>query len=326
MSYEMQYSKLGKTDLMVSRIGFGGAGFGGIYTPISVPEAEACISKAYHEYGINYIDTSASYGVNGASESTIGQILEKIGLRKNVLIATKCGDFLGDTGYVFNYDPEKITKNLELQLGRLRTDYVDVLQLHDIEMAPSLDYLLEETIPALVKLKEQGKVRAIGITTVHNSAMKYVLERTDALDMILTFGRYNLMDTSLVGYFDELRAQKGFGMLNCSVLFMGFLTKQALGKGYQATGWFRNNPKLPAMKEALQKAVDICDAHGVDIGSLAVQFGCDCAFCDSTVLSMGRVSRLDQNMALLKQPYDKELAWQVHEILSAHTIIPEELF
>jgi len=323
MNYDMKYSSLGRTGLEVSRISFGCAGFGNIYTPVSQDEATACIRKAYEEYGINYFDTSSAYGKDGLSETVLGKGLSDGNMRQKVIVATKCGDYESDA-YYQDYSCKGVIDKFEDQLKRLQTDYVDILQIHDIDIAPSLDYILEETLPAVERLKKEGKARFIGITAVRNSALKYVLERTDSLDMILTFGRYNLMDTSLVGYFDELQKQKGFGMLNCSVLFMGLLTKRALEGGYSTNEWMKDEPGMESGMEALRRASALCDAHGVDIGNLAVQFGCDCDFCDSTILSMGRVKRLDQNMSILRQPYDKELARQVCKILHENSIIPEE--
>ena len=323
MGYEMKYSPLGNTGLKVSKISFGCAGFGNIYTPVTQEEACASVKKAYEEYGINYFDTASSYGKHGLSETVLGKSLKDAGIRDKVIIATKCGDYEEDT-YIQNYTYSGIISRFEAQLERLQTDYVDILQLHDFDHAPSLDMVLEESIPALQQLKKEGKARFIGITAVRNTALKYVLERTDCLDMILTFARYNLMDTSLDGYFDELRKQKNFGMLNCSVLFMGFLTRKTLEGGYITNSWMDEVPGIEESRQALREASALCDAHGVDIGNLAVQFGCDCDFCDSTVISMGRVKRLDQNMEILRQPYNKELALQVHEILKKHSVVPEE--
>lgn len=323
MNYEMKYSALGNTGLHISRIGYGCAGLGNIYTPISEEDARESIRKAYEEYGINYFDTAASYGKHSLSERVLGKSLKDAGIRNKVIIATKCGDYEEDQ-YVQDYTYSGIISRFEAQLKRLQTDYVDILQLHDFDYAPSMDIVMEESIPALQQLKKEGKARFIGITSVRNTALKYVLERTDCLDMILTFARYNLMDTSLVGYFDELRKQKKFGVLNCSVLFMGFLTRRTLEGGYSTNEWLASEPGIEEAMQALREASALCDAHGVDIGNLAVQFGCDCDFCESTILSMGRTKRLDQNMEILRQPYDKELALQVHEILKKHSVIPEE--
>ena len=323
MKYDMKYCNLGNTGLRVSKIGYGCAGLGNIYTPVTEDDAKESIRKAYEEYGINYFDTAPSYGKNSLSETILGRGLKEAGIRDKVIIATKCGDYEEDQ-YVQDFSYSGIISRFEDQLRRLQTDYVDVLQLHDFDYAPSMEMVLEESIPALQQLKKEGKARYIGITSVRNTALKYVLDRTDCLDMILTFGRYNLMDTTLVGYFDELRRQKNFGMLNCSVLFMGFLTKRTLEGGYTTNEWMSGEPGVKGALQALREASALCDAHGVDIGNLAVQFGCDCDFCDSTVLSMGRVKRLDQNMEILCQPYDRELALQVHEMFKNHSVIPGE--
>lgn len=203
------------------------------------------------------------------------------------------------------------------QLKRLQTDYIDLYQIHDcIHAAPEM--LLGDTIPALLRLKEKGYIGHIGITGRFLRCMKELKEKCDEIECLLTFGNYNLMDTSMVGYFDELRREKNIGLLNCSVLFMGALTRQALtephGLGGDMLKW---NAQF---RPYLEQAIELCDRKGVNIGELAVQFGCDCPMCDSTILSVARRKRLKQNMALVGKSYDKDLAFQVHEILSSHGI------
>ena len=181
---------------------------------------------------------------------------------------------------------------------------------------------MEESIPEMLRLRDEGKIRFLGITCLKLHCLRYVLEHSDDIDVVLTFGRYNLMDQALVGYFDDLRAKKGFALLNCSVLFMGILSKSVIEDRYfSMQGRREHDPEYGETVTALKRASDLCDAHGVDLGSLAFQFGCDCPFCDSTVVSMGRTARLDQNMALWKEPYDRALAEEVRQILAPYNCI-----
>lgn len=314
----MEYSVLGKTGLTVSRIGFGGAALGNMYTPSSDEEAEATLYEAVEEYGINLIDTGPSYGFGSQSEARLGKMFAgDPGFRRKVILATKCGDYYAtpdESGYRRDMSAEGILKRFPEQLERLHTDYVDLLQLHDAW--PSGEKLiLEESLPAILELKRKGYARAVGITGTSMRFARRILEQTDELDSILTFGNYNLMNQT-IGKIVPLCAEKNVGLMNCSVLFMGVLTERALTDPNRvAKGPIRNTPDfLPAMR----KAVDLCRSRGVDIGDLAVQFGCDCAFCQSTILSMGRRERLRHNMALLEKPYDQELAAAVYAILKDH--------
>lgn len=317
----MEYATLGRTGLRVSKIGYGGAGLGNMYTPADDKDAEQCVRKAVEEYGINLFDTSPSYGMDSLGEIRMGEILSH-GLRDKVVLMSKCGDwYLKDQpGQHFrDFTAETILNQADEQLKRLKTDCLDVLILHDMD-AEDPDFILNETLPAMEKLKQAGKTRFIGMSSVVLSCLKEVAEKTDAVDVILTFGKYNLMDTSAKGYFDELLKTKNFGLLNCSVLFMGALSKKALLPNQKMTMHLFD--RIPGSREALKKACDLCEKNGVDLAELAVQFGCDCDCCDSTIISMARTVRLDQNMELLSKPYDHKLAQEVYEILHPYSIIP----
>ena len=325
MAYGMEYSLLGRTGLRISRIGYGGAALGNCYTPVETEDGIACVHKAIEEYGINYFDTSPSYGRGSLAETRLGEALAG-GWREKIVLATKCGDYHrtradGEDEFFRDYTPGTIRTQLELQLRRLRTDYVDVLQLHDINAA-NLDALLSDALPEMRRLQKEGKVRFLGITSIDLDDLRYILERTDDIDVVLTFGRYNLMDQELVGYFDDLREKKGFALLNCSVLFMGMLTRSFLDPENPKWQYIRKREGTGPAIRAIEEAAALCGRHGVDIGSLGVQFGCDCPFCDSTLISAGRTERLDQNMALISQPYDRALAEEVRGILGRADIMP----
>jgi len=315
----MDYGILGRTGLKVSKISYGCAGFTS-YTPTSQEEAARSIYKAIDEYGINYFDTSPTYG-GTESERITGEILQ--GRRHEIILATKTVRFVSSNpkwGIEFDESGARIRKELEGQLKRLKTDYVDILQMHDVDAA-NLDRLVEETIPEMEKLRKEGKIRFIGITSRILGAIRYVLDRCDSIDSILTFGRYNLLDKSAATYFDKEVKERDIGLLNCSVLYMRALTRAA-AEGQLGDGWLGHQFTGEKM-EALKKANELCLARGTDLGELAFQFGTDTDAFASTVVSMARVKRLDQNMALYGAPYDKELAEEVYALLNGQHILPD---
>ena len=313
----MDYGILGRTGLKVSKISYGCAGFTS-YTPTSEEETKQSVFKAIDEYGINYFDTSPTYG-GTESERITGEILQ--GRRHEVILATKTVRFVSTTGKGIEFDESaaRIRKELEGQLKRLKTDYVDILQMHDVEYA-NLDRLVEETVPEMEKLRKEGKIRFIGITGRTLGAIKYVLDRTDSIDSILAFARYNLLDTSAATYFEKEVKERNIGLLNCSVLYMRALTRSA-AEGNLSSDFLLKQFTGEKM-EALKKANELCLAKGVDLGELAFQFGTDTDAFASTVVSMAHVRRLDQNMALYNAPYDKELAAEVYALLSGQNILP----
>ena len=154
----LSYAQLGETDLKVSSIGFGASPFASIYESINENEAIAALREAI-ESGVNYIDTAAAYGA-GKSECMVGKALKGIP-REIYNIATKVGRFsLDPAEFDFSYD--RTIESLDNSLRNLGLPYVDVIQAHDVEFAPSIDFVLNETLPALEMAREQGKARYIG--------------------------------------------------------------------------------------------------------------------------------------------------------------------
>lgn len=158
----MKYRELGKTGIKVSEIGFGtwgiGGNFGGAiaYGATSDEESKLALRRAF-DLGVNFYDTSDIYGF-GHSEELIGESLKDF--RSNIIIASKVG-FLNFDG-LQDFSSKHIRKAIEASLKRLRTDYIDVYQLH----SPSIDLLKnDETILSILKsLKQEGKIRAIGVS------------------------------------------------------------------------------------------------------------------------------------------------------------------
>ena len=152
----MEYRTLPRSNLQVSVIGFGASPLGNEFQVIDPVEGERAVHHAI-DRGINFFDVSPYYG-RTLAEQRLGAALA--GKRDRVVLATKCGRY--DTSY-FDFSAARITASVEESLRRLRTEYVDILHAHDIESGDR-EQIVNETLPAMRKLKEQGKVRLIGIT------------------------------------------------------------------------------------------------------------------------------------------------------------------
>ena len=169
---QMAMTKLGKTNLNVSRISLGCAPLGGVYGGMDLKKAQSLVDHCFSS-GINFFDTSPYYG-DTKSESVLGHCLNATGIpRDEYVIATKVGRY----GDHVDFSPERVTASVEESLNRLQTDYIDVIQCHDIEFAASMEMVINETLPALAELKRKGKVRHIGITGLPLSVMDFVLDR-----------------------------------------------------------------------------------------------------------------------------------------------------
>ncbi|AZN39245.1 aldo/keto reductase [Paenibacillus albus] len=210
----MEYTTFGRTGLRVSKLGLGGAPIGGDFRDIDETEIERVVHESL-DLGINFIDTAPLYGL-GKSEERIGRALTD-GRRDKVVLATKA------VRYDFEYSYDNIIRSAEESLKRLQTDYVDLLQLHDVEKQP-YELIIHEAIPALLKLKEQGKIRFLGVTTRDLPLLKRYME-TGAFDAIQFYARYMLLDYSAANEIIPLARANNIAIINGSVLGMGLLAE-----------------------------------------------------------------------------------------------------
>ena len=215
----MNYRALGGTGLRVSEIGFGAWGIGGrtsgttSYGDTDDRTSLAALARAL-DCGITFFDTSAAYG-DGHSEALIGQAF--VGRRDKVVIATKAGYDSWDRPPDFSADA--IVASAEKSLARLRSDYVDVLQLHN----PPAEALGDERLrEALARLKAAGKIRAWGVSAKSPAEAIQALTRF-AVPVIQV--NFNMMDVRAIdsGLMAEV-ARHGAGVIGRTPLCFGFLS------------------------------------------------------------------------------------------------------
>lgn len=178
--------KFGKTEMMVSTVAMGG---GSALAMIEKHEDALALIEFAYKQGINFFDSSASYG---DSEGRFGEALEPY--RRNVYLSTK---------YEPQDTPDELMRKFERSLKQFRTDYLDVAHMHGLMNMSEVDMMFETgALQALVKLKEQGAVRYIGVTSHnHPPAMKAALER---FDFDVCFQAANASRTPFIFEFEEL--------------------------------------------------------------------------------------------------------------------------
>jgi aryl-alcohol dehydrogenase-like predicted oxidoreductase len=155
----MEYAQIGKTKVEVSRIALGTWAIGGwMWGGTEEKESVSTILSALGR-GINLIDTAPVYGF-GRSEEIVGKAVEELGQRDKVVIATKVGLEWRDGGVFRNSGRERILKEVEDSLRRLRTDYIDIYQVH----WPDPLVPIEETAATMHELYDRGIIRAIGVS------------------------------------------------------------------------------------------------------------------------------------------------------------------
>ncbi|KAG7166124.1 L-galactose dehydrogenase-like [Homarus americanus] len=191
---KMSYQPLGNTGLSVSRISLGGGPLGDMYGSNKEEEYIATVHLALKS-GINYIDTAPWYG-NDSNLNTLTALKDVP--RSAYYIGTKVGRYEQDLEKQFDFSGKRVEQSVDASLKLLGLNYVDVIQVHDLEFAESLDIILEETLPALQKVVEQGKARHIGITGYPLHLLQEVIERSSInIELVLSYARNTLLDDTL---------------------------------------------------------------------------------------------------------------------------------
>lgn len=296
----MHYRELGRTGLKVSVLSYGASPLGGVFGHNDDDTGIRTVDTAL-DLGINFIDVSPYYGATRA-ESVLGRALRRIP-RDRYYLATKIGQY-GEGE--FDFSAARLTRSLEASCARLGVDYIDLLQCHDIEFA-DINQLLDETLPALVKLRDAGRIGHIGITGLPLKVFAPVIERSapGTIETVLSFCRYALNDDGLedwLPWFDE----HGIGVINASPTGMGLLTERGV------PSW---HPAPPPIVEGCRKAVDFCRERGEDIVKLAIQFAVANPAIATTLVGTASPDNIRKNVEYALTPVDHGLMDEVRAIL-----------
>ncbi|XP_050079813.1 uncharacterized protein LOC126567638 [Anopheles maculipalpis] len=254
----MQYEPFGRTGLKVSRVSFGTGTFSQLYGDLD--EAEALESvKVAAKRGINYFDTAPFYG-QGRSEEVLGKALRQIP-RQAYYVATKVGRYERDFERMFDYSAVKTRESVEKSLQLLGVDYIDVVQIHDVEFAPNLDIVIQETLPTLEALRSEGKLRFIGVSAYPLAVLKEIISKAPGrFDTVLSYCRNTLFDDALKDYIPFFE-DNNLAIICASGHGMGLLTNG----GPQP--W---HPTDQQMKTVCKEAAEYCKGAGVELGKLAM--------------------------------------------------------
>ncbi len=293
----MKYRMLGKTGLEVSALSFGASSLGSVFRQTDDGEAIRTVHAAL-DAGINYIDVSPYYGATKA-ETVLGKAIAQTS-RDRFYLSTKAGRYGVDA---FDFSAARIESSLEESLRRLNTDYADILFLHDIEFVdPRM--ILDEAIPALNRLKEQGKIRFSGICGLPLALFEQLLPQIE-VDAIISYCHYSLNDTTLLGLLPLLE-KRGVGLVNASPISMGLLSTRG------TPDW---HPASQELKEACLRAARLAEARGADIAKLAMQFSTNNERIPTTLVSTANPDNIVRNARWIDEPTDEQLLNDVLEAL-----------
>ena len=299
----MKYHEIGKTGMKVSSLGFGASSLGGVFHDLKEKQGIEAVFTAV-ELGINFIDVSPYYGYYKA-ETVLGKALKDI-KRDKYYLSTKVGRY-GENGVnTWDYSAKKVTASVYESMERLNVDYLDIINVHDIEFA-DLHQVVDETLPALVKLKEEGVVKHVGITDLQLENLKWVIDHVaeGTVESVLNFCHYCLCDDKLADFLDYFE-QKGVGVINASPLSMGLLTERGV------PDW---HPAPKPLIEACAKAAEYCKTKNFPIEKLAMQFSVSNDRIATTLFSTTSSDNVKKNIDSINEPIDWDLVKEVIDII-----------
>jgi L-galactose dehydrogenase len=293
----MQQRVLGKTGLHLPVLSFGASSLGQEFRSVSLEEAIRSVHVAL-DCGLNFIDTSPFYG-RGTSEVLLGFALREIP-RERFLIGTKLGRY--DLHH-FDFSARRVVESVDVSLHRLGVDYLDICLCHDIEFV-EMQQIVDETLPALRKVRDQGKVRFMGISGYPMKLFKFVLDQTD-LDVILSYNQYTLQNTRLADELIPYLKPRQIGIMNAGPFSARLLTNAPLPK------WLKEPPEV---KAAARRAAEHCSRQGVDIAQLALQFSVANPNITTTIAGSANPENIRRWAEWVEKPIDSQLLAEVLEI------------
>ena len=270
----MKYNEIGKTGMVVSSLSFGASSLGGVFRDINQTSAIKAVETAI-EGGMNFIDVSPYYG-HYKAETVLGKALKGID-RNKYYLSTKVGRYGKDGVNTWDYSAKRATESVFESMERIGVDYIDLINVHDIEFA-DLNQVVNETLPALVELREKGVVGHVGITDLQLENLKWVIDRVPegTVESVLNFCHYTLNDDKLLDFLDYFE-QHGIGVINASPLSMGLL--------------------------------------GYPIEKLAIQFSTGNPRIATTLFSSANPDNVANNLAFVDEPIDMTLVKEVRDII-----------
>lgn len=304
----MKRNPFGRTGLAVTEMGLGGAPLGNLYVALDDATAAATVDAAW-QAGIRYFDTAPHYGL-GLSERRIGAALAGRP-RGEFLISTKVGrllvpnqhpsgsdmtdgfDVADDLARVFDFSRDGVLRSLEASLGRLGMDRVDVVLVHDPD--DHLDPAIREAIPALVELREQGVIGAVGAGMKYWQPLLRIVTETD-VDTVMIAGRWTLIDRSGGALLDAC-AERGVGVLAAGAYNSGLLARP-----WPSEDAHFDYAPAPADRLAQARAyAEMCRAHGTTLPHAALQFPLRHPAVASVVVGMRSRGEVETNTCRLAE-------------------------
>ena len=291
----MEYQQLGNSALKISRIGFGCMSL-----KLDATGNEKILQQAIAE-GINFFDTADLYE-RGANEELVGKALKA--KRKEVILATKAGNQWRADGSGWDWNPRKeyILACADKSLQRLQTNYIDLYQLH----GGTINDPIDETIEAFELLKQQGKIRYYGISSIRPNVIREWVKRSNMVSVMM---QYSLLDRRPEEEALDMLKENNIGVL---------------ARGSIAQGLLINKPPKPYLNysnEEVEKATNAVTSLSSDKRSAtqtALQFVLHHPAIASAVVGIRTMEQLYEAVSAIKAPLSPEKMQQLQNSLPAN--------
>jgi L-galactose dehydrogenase len=290
---------LAGTDLQLSSLGFGAAPLGDEYGALDAAAAIKLVRQAL-DLGVNYFDTSPYYG-RGLSERRLGEAL--IGVRERTVISTKAGRYDREYPAGFDFSRARIEASINESLRRLRTDYIDIVFLHDIEFG-SRDQIFGEALPALAEARDRGKVRFIGVSGYPLPVLGDAASSAE-IDAVLSYCHADLLDQGLVEELMPIAERHGCGVVAASPFHMGLLSPQG------SPEW---HPAGADRRAAAAAIAARCMELNVSLSAAAITFATQLPGPASVLSGVRSSDELVANLSAVERPIDCAILASLAEI------------
>jgi len=321
----MKSRRIGR-DLSLTEIGFGAAQLGNLNRAISDDDARAAVDAAW-EAGIRYFDTAPHYGL-GLSEKRLGAALRSHD-RDAYVLSTKVGRLLephpagagslDDDGFiveartkrVWDFTRDGILRSVEDSLDRLGLDRIDIAYLHD----PDDHWQAASTtgISALIELRDQGVIRAVG-AGMNQAAMLTEFVRRCDVDVMMVAGRYTLLDQSAADELLPLAEERNVALVAAAVYNSGLLSTDRPAQG----GRFDYREADEQTLARAQQIAELCDLHGVALPAAAIAFPLLRPQIASVVVGMRSAAQVASTLERYRALVPPALWEQLHDLELLH--------
>jgi len=322
----LKYKKVKKIKEKLSALGYGCWGVSGpsFWDGTTDEDSIKTIQRAISG-GINFFDVAPVYGL-GHAEEVLGKAIK--GSRDKIFIATKCGLLWDDQGRTRNcLKPESIRKEIEDSLKRLGTDHVDLYQLH----WPDPEVEIEETMETMVELKQEGKIRYIGLSNFSIAKAKRAMKVGEVCSMQ---GLYNMLERNPKSYHNiplDYRVEKevlpfvlenGMAFLPYSPLFQGLLAgaisdkKKFSEHDVRAANPKLNTPEFNKYYEVVVELNRLAHEIGKPLSHIAINWLIRNEAVTSVIAGAQKVEQIEQNLGAIEWDMDDGLYERIEEIIS----------